>query len=200
MTTGLTWLVKLTLPTRTVHLSDGGVTVFAGDKYKARDSQIGALSSIAEIREGAGGEIASLSITLAPPSSAAMTVLTQAALAQLPIRAWLAEYDLTTGAVVGTPEQRWTGFQDKPTVSFALRQLSITIESVPELETVFFKDIGNGMSASFQKQLFPGDTGHDQGTGLVNQVFWGVAGSNSGGGAGGGGGGNINPELRPSFL
>lgn len=184
MNTGLSWLVRLTLPTRDAFLSDGGVTVFGGNKYKPRDSQIGLLAGIQEIREGAGSEIGSFSITLAPPDSAAMTVLTQAALRQLPIRAYLVEYDLLTGAVVAS-ETRWVGNQDKPSISFALRELSITIEAVPALETVFFNDIGNGMSASFQKQLFPGDTGHDQGTGLVNQVFWGVAGPQPNAGFGG---------------
>jgi hypothetical protein len=199
---GFTWLLKMELPERDVLLTDGGVTVWAGDTYRAEDEFIGSIASIGAVTEGVGDQIPALDIGLAPPNSAAMTELTVGAFRQSPVTLYLAEYDVDTGEVVGTPENRWSGNLDKPRVSFAFRELSIGLECSPQLEVVFFKDNGNGLSASFHKQLYPGETGHDQATGLNTTVYWGVAGGAQRGGiggSGGSGGGTFN-EIRFDAL
>jgi hypothetical protein len=185
---GLTWLLKIALPTRNVFLNDGGVTTWAGDTYRASDEFIGSLASVGAITEGVGEQIPALDIGFAPPNSAAMTELTTGAFRQSPVTLYLAEYNQDTGAVVGTPENRWSGNLDKARVSFAFRELSIGIECSPQLEVVFFKDNGNGLSATFHKQLYPGETGHDQATGLSTSVFWGVSSPAQNGRVSGGGG------------
>ncbi|MEO0699437.1 MAG: hypothetical protein AAFY81_06930, partial [Pseudomonadota bacterium] len=55
-------------------------------------------------------------------------------------------------------------------------------------------------SNAFHKSLFPGETGHDNATGLQVSVAWGVesapTSTSSGMGSGGGGNGN-NPRIAP---
>jgi len=59
------------------------------------------------------------------------------------------------------------------------------------IERLLLRNSGNSLSAAWHKSIWPGETGHDQATGLKTPVAWGVAappGGVSGGGYGGGGG------------
>lgn len=187
---GITGLLKIELPDHTVLLSDGGVTEYDGDTYIAEDSLLGSLASIDTISEGIGQEIPALELGFAPPSNVAVTALSNGAIQQSTVRLWIAEFDIDTGAVVGTPELRFIGFVDQPQVSYSLGQFGVTITAVPQLEALFFKDDGNGLSSSFHKSLYAGETGHDNATGLQVSVAWGANSPRSGGGSGGGGGAN----------
>ena len=187
---GITGLIKIELPDHTVLLSDGGVTEFGGDTYTGKDSLLGSLASIDTIAEGIGQEIPALDIGFAPPSTVAVTALSNGAIQQSRVLLWVAEYDTDTGAVIGDPELRFIGFVDQPRVEYAFRQFTVTITAVPELEAMFFRDTGNGLGASFHKSLYAGELGHDNATGLQVNVAWGVKSPQSGGGSSGGGGGN----------
>lgn len=195
MSVGITGLLKIELPDHTVLLSDGGVTEFGGDTYSAYDTVLGSLASISTIAEGVGQEIPALELQFSPPGVTAVTALSNGAIQQSRVRLWVAEFDIDTGAVVGTPELRFIGFVDQPQVAFAFRQFTVTITAVPELEAMFFRDTGNGLSSTFHKALYPGELGHDNASGLNIPVAWGVqspprGGSVFGGGSSFGGGGN----------
>lgn len=187
MSVGITGLLKIELPSHTVLLSDGGVTTYAGDTYTAYDSVLGSLASISTIAEGVGQEIPALELQFSPPGVTAVTSLSVGAIQQSKVRLWVAEFDVDTGAVVGTPELRFIGFVDQPQVSFGFRQFTVTINAVPELEAMFFKDTGNGLSSTFHKALYPGELGHDNASGLSIPVAWGVASPPRGGTTFGGG-------------
>lgn len=174
MSVGLTGLLKIELPSRTVRLSDGGITVFAGETYAPIDDELGSIAGIDGIAEGVGQEIPALNVRLAPPGPVAVTALSVGAIQQSRVRLWLAEYDLVTGAVVGTPDLRFIGFVDQPSVMVRARQFEVQFTAVPDLEALFFRDTGNGLSASFHKALYAGELGHDNATGLTIPVAWGV--------------------------
>lgn len=171
---GLTWLLRLDLPSGSVFLNDGGVTVWGGNTYTPEDPVIGSIAQIGGLSEGFGPELPEQEIVFAPPSNAALTPLQEGAFARSALRLWLAEYDPETGAVIGTPDLRFSGRMDRIRQQFAFKQLQVTVASVPETEVLLFSDDGNGLSASFHKQVYPGETGHDQATGLVRTVTWGV--------------------------
>lgn len=187
---GLTWLLRLDLVGGSVFLSDGGITTWGGNTYRPEHVTIGGIAQISEVTEGVGPEMPELEIVFAPPSNAALTPLQAGAFQRVAVRLWLAEYNPSTGAVVGTPDLRFAGKMDRVRQQFGLRQLSIVVSCVPELEALFFTDDGNGLSAEFHKSIYPGETGHDQATGLVIPVAWGVGGGTGGIASGGGGGGN----------
>lgn len=195
MITGLTWLLKIELPSRDVLLSDGGVTVFGGDTYRPVDSELGSITSVDNIAEGIGQEIPALTVKLAPPGPVAITALSLGAIQKSRVRRWLAEYDTLTGAVVGTPELRFIGYVDQPSAFFQMRQFGVEFTAVPELEVMFYRDSGNGLSASRHKSLYPGEAGHDNATGLSIPVAWGTQ-SPPRGGTVFGGGGFGNPVLN----
>lgn len=195
MRVGLTGLLKIELPDGDVTLSDGGVTVFGGDTYRAKDATLGALSSVSTIAEGVGDEIPAIEFTFAPPGPIAVTALSVGAIQQSRVRLWVAEYDVTTGAVVGTPELRFIGVVDQPQVSFSFRQFSASITAVPDLEAMFFKDTGNGLSATFHKALYAGELGHDNASGLSVPIHWGTQ-APRGGGASGFGANVLNGAIN----
>lgn len=199
---GLTGLLKIELPDGDVLLSDGGVTVFDGDTYSPVDPVLGQLQAVEPIAEGVGDEIPAMTLKFAPPNATAVTALSVGAIQQSRVRLWVAEYDTDTGAVVGVPELRFIGFVDQPQVFFQLRQFGVQIICVPDLEAMFFRDTGNGLSSTFHKSLYAGELGHDNASGISIPVAWGVASPprggtrfGSGGGSGGGGGGFGTNEV-----
>lgn len=186
---GLTWLLRLSLPTGTVFLSDGGVTISGAETYAPTHPTIGSIGQIGEVTEGFGSSLPEQEIIFAPPSNAALAQLQAGAIQRSAMRLWLAEFNPATGAVVGTPDLRFAGRMDRVRQQFAYQQLQIIVSFVPETEVLLFSDDGNGLSAEFHKSVYPGETGHDQATGLVTQVTWGVASAGGRGGFSGGGGG-----------
>ena len=198
---GFIGLLKIELPSRDVLLCDGGFITYAGDDYTAKDSVLGTIAGIEALSEGASDEIPALDITFNPPEPLAFTELTSGALQRSAVRLWLAEYDIDTNAIVGTPDLLFLGQLDQPAIRFSRTEYTVAISCVPQAEWLFEQDTGNALSSTFQKQLYPGDLGHDNGTGLQVPVAWGVASPQSGGSATGfgssiigGAGGNVQPR------
>lgn len=171
---GITGLLKIELPDHTVLLSDGGVTVWDGDTYTSKDSVLGSIASVEVLSEGTGREIPTLDLAFASPGLDALTALSVGALRQSRVRLWIAQYDRETGEVTGTPDLWFSGFVDQPRFSSAFKEFSLSVTCVSEFEAMFFKDTGNGQSSTFHKSIYPGETGHDNGTGLSIPVAWGA--------------------------
>lgn len=200
-----TGLLKIELPAADVRLCDGGWFAWGGEAYRGRDPLYGVITSVEGLEEGVGDEIPALDVTFAPPGSAAPGDLSQPGYQQSRVRLWVADYDPETGQIVGTPEQELDGMLDQTSlrVGRAERELSTTI--VPTAERMFQRNIGNSLSPSFHKTLFPGELGHDNATGLKKPTAWGVAspqtaGTSWGGfngGFGGGGFGSGFEAARP---
>lgn len=189
-------LVRIELPDRTLRFCSGGFIEFEGEVYRARDAVYGALGSVRAISEGIGDEIPALVIEILPSdTSISIAGLSVGAIQQSSVKLWIAEYNPETGLIVGTPDTRFIGFVDQPQVTFSRGQFTIQITAVPQLELLFFKDTGNGLSTAFHKSLYPGELGHDNASGMTIAVSWGVASPPRGGTSFAGGGflgGTIN--------
>ena len=196
---GLTKLVSITLLDRTVYLSDGGVTVFDGNVYVPSDPVIGSIQRYGELTYGFGDELPEWEFILSIPSNSALTPLQSAAKQALPVRYWFVEYDAENGEVTGIAHSEFSGRLDRVRQQFGFQQLGAVISCVAENEALLKSDDGNGLSAEFHKAVYPGETGHDQATGLVQTVTWGVESVRRGGRAGGGGGGGFGDQFRDIF-
>lgn len=191
-------LLKIELPAHTVYLSDGGFVTYDGDIYSAEDSVIGTLAEIRPMTEGVTGEIPALDLTFHIPSSTAITVLTNGVLQQSSVRLWLAKYDVETNAVLGAPDLQFLGQVDQPSVRIGREEYTLSISAVSKAEWFFEYDSGNSLSSAFHKELFAGETGHDNATGLGVNVAWGTdapASQFTGNGGGPGGGSNSRVQL-----
>lgn len=202
MTTGRAGLLKIEFPAHTVHLTDGGFLVYEGDTYTATDSLVGTIASIDGLDEGQTGSIPALDITFNAPASATLTTFSSGALQRATVRLWLAEFDVETGLVIGTPDLQFLGQLDQPLASIGRGSFTVSVTCVSKAEWIFERDIGNAMSATFHKDIYPGETGHDNATGLAVPAAWGVESPDSNslnGGASRSGGPESDPRLIKEY-
>jgi hypothetical protein len=194
---GFTGLLQIDLPDRTVRLCDGGFIVFGGETFRDSDSVLGTLASIESMSEGATDEIPALDLTFNPPGPVAFTALTAGALQRSQVRLWLAEYNVATNAIVGTPDLLFLGQLDQPAIRYSRTEYSISISCVSLAEWMFELDTGNALSDTEHQSRYPGELGHANATGLQVPIAWGVTGPpSSGGSASGFGSGVLNDAMR----
>lgn len=201
---GLTGLVRIELPGHTVLLCDGGFKVFNGETYRSSDSLFGVLTSLEPMEEGVGEEVPALEVDFAPPDTAAVADLSQPGYQKAIAQFSIAEYDVETEQIIGTPQSEFLGQVDQTTLSFAgkARTLSSTVTSTAE--RLFERNIGNSLTPAAHKLNNPGELGHDNATGLKVTTAWGVRGPTGSVGSGsflgsgqrfGGYGGSGSPGL-----
>lgn len=191
----LVGLLKIELPAATVRLCDGGFIVFDGETYTSKDATFGTIASLQALTEGVGEEIPAMELSLNPATDSAPADLSKPGFQQSAVRLWVGEYDEEAGTLTGTPDLLFYGQIDQTVlrVGRSVRDLAMTI--VASLERLFMRNEGNSLSPVFHKSVWPGETGHDNATGLTIPVAWGVeqsrgassAGSASGGVSGSGG-------------
>lgn len=183
-------LLKIELPAETIRLCDGGFIEFDGETYQSVDPTFGTIASLQALTEGVGEEIPALELTLNPAGDSAAADLSQPGFQKSTVRLWIGEYDTDTGLLVGDPDLLFYGQIDQTVlkVGRSTRDLAMTIVST--LERLFMRNEGNSLSPVFHKSIWPGETGHDNASGLTVAVAWGVEssqGASSAGGAYGGG-------------
>lgn len=179
-------LCKIELPESTIRLSDGGFIVWGGEVFESRDAVFGTIRAIEGMSEGVEDEVPALSVTFIPASTAAAADLSQPGFQRSRVRLWLAEYDEVTGLPVGDPDLQFDGQIDQTSLSAGRTSKELLMSIVSAAERLFARDIGNGLSSAFQKSVWPGDTGHDNATGLGTPIAWGVEAPPSTGSGGGG--------------
>ena len=191
--------LKIELLGHNVLLCDGWFITWNGETYRSTDPVFGSIAAVEGMSEGQGDEIPALDLTLLPPGTTAPAALSKPGYQRSRVRFWIAEYDVDSGQIVGTPEQMFDGQIDQTTLKVGQgRELNMSI--VSNAERLFELDIGNTLSPAFHKSVNPGELGHDNATGLSVPVAWGVEGPargyrGGGGGSGGRGGGVFDMRL-----
>ena len=192
-------LLKIELPDATVRLCDGGFVEdweAPGEYYRSADETFGTIGSLGSITGSVGEQISALELTLNPATSAASADLSQPGFQRSRVRFWIADFDPDTGLLVGTPGlPEYYGQIGRTSLSFDVGVRDIAMTIVSTLEKLFLRNRGNSLSPSFHKSVWPGETGHDNATGLTLSVAWGTessprassAGAAYGGSYGGGG-------------
>lgn len=171
---GLIGLCKIELPDTTLRLTDGGFIDWDAETFTSKDTTFGTIASIDQLNEGIDAEVPALDMVMFPANTAAAADLSQPGFQRSRVRLWLAEYDRETGDLDGDPDLLFEGQIDQTSLSAGRdsRELAMTIVSTAE--RLFERNIGNSLSASFHKSVWPGETGHDNATGLGRPVAWGV--------------------------
>lgn len=188
-TIGLIGLLKIELPDATMRLCDGGFVEFDGETYTSVDPTFGTIASLQALTEGVGEEIPALELSLNPAGDSAPADLSQPGFQRSTVRLWIGEYDVDAGTLTGDPDLLFFGQIDQTVLRIgrSVRDLAMTI--VSPLERLFLRNEGNSLSPVFHKSVWPGETGHDNATGLTVAVAWGVessSGASSAGSASGG--------------
>lgn len=190
----ITGLLKIEFPTRTVRLCDGGFFTFSGENYQSSDAVFGNIAALEPLTEGVGDEVPALELTLQPPGTTPTADLSQPTFQQARARFWIAEFNPATGLITGTPDLAFEGQVDQTSIRVGRGERALSITIVSTAERLFERNIGNTLSPTFHKSIWPGELGHDNAIGLKVPIAWGVEGPvrargfGAGGGSGGGGG------------
>lgn len=171
---GLTGLCKIELPDSTVRLTDGGFIVWSGETFQSKDGVFGTIASIDELTEGVDAEVPALDMVMFPASTAGAAELSQPGFQRSRVTFWLAEYDRETGLLDGEPDVLFDGQIDQTTLTCGRESRELAMSIVSTAERLFERNIGNSLTAAFHKSIWPGETGHDNATGLGKPVAWGV--------------------------
>ena len=188
---GLTVLMRVDFPGGAARWCDGGFFPFDGDTYRSTDPIWGAVASVDALSEGTGDELPSSSFSVFPANGTATAVLDDGALQGSSVKIWIAEFDAATGQIT-TSDLQYEGQIDRSVMEVGKGMRAVTFDVGTKLERLLMRNSGNSLSSSWHKSIWPGETGHDNATGLKTPVAWGVAsppGGVSNGGGGGGGGG-----------
>lgn len=172
---GVTGLVRIDLPDATViRLAEGADVRWSAETYLASDPDWGAIGSIEALGEGVGVEVPAMQLTLLPPSTAAAATLVQPGVQKARVRLWLAQWDMATGTVTDAGAALFDGFLDQATLTRGPGRFELALSVVAALEHLFELQIGNWLSPTFHKLVWPGETGEDHATGLSLPDAWGV--------------------------
>lgn len=180
---GLSGLVKIEFPGRDVLLCDGGFVKWGPETYKSADAVFGTVESIQALGEGVGDEVPALAMSLLPPGDTEPADLSQPGFQTSRARFWVAEYDLETHAVVGTPDLLFDGQIDQTFLRVGMQRL-LEASVVSLAERLFARSDGNTLNPAWHKSIWSGELGHDNATGLSVPVAWGAEKPPSAGGGG----------------
>lgn len=171
----LTGLVQIELPGGVlVQLCDGGYITWGASTFQAKHPIFGSVSSLQPLTEGMGDEIPALELVLIPSPSATAGDLVQPGYQQSRCRFWIADYNPDTCAVVGTPNLQFDGMLDQSILRVGKDRRELALTIVATIERLFEKNIGNSLNSAFHKSVWPGETAHDNASGLSIDVAWGT--------------------------
>jgi hypothetical protein len=192
------------LPSHTAYLSDGGMVVIDGNTYTSEDSFLGVPTGFESLNEGVGDEAPAAAFTFNPPSAASSSSLNNPALANSRIVLSVVEIDEDDGTIIGDAEQIADLIVDNPTLRFEDNSRQLELACVSSSERLFLVNQGNSLSPSFHEQVWPGEKGLVNASGVSRSVAWGAAsaprGSTSGGGGGAGGGDGTQQNFKPMDM
>lgn len=194
----LAGLIQIDLPDATLRFCDGAFVKWDAYLFEADDPDFGVIGGMESVEEGTGDEIPALRMTFLPASTAAAAVLSQPDYQGCTMRSWIAEVDLATNEVVGTPSLEFDGQVDSTDLVIDQGSRELEMDITSRAERLFLINDGNTLSPRFHKLLFSGETGEDNATGVGVGVAWGTAlpaqtyGTGFSSGAGGVGGGRLN--------
>lgn len=172
----LTYLAVFELPGHTMRLCDGGCVTWGSDQFLSADPDFGTIGEADALAEQAGDEMPMASVTFFPSSTAAASTLSSPAYQDAPSRFYLAEVDVATGAVTGTPELLADSRLDTTTLILGTNSRKLEMGFVSSAQRLFLFNEGNALTTSFHQRIWPDELGLDNATGKPETVAWGIAG------------------------
>jgi hypothetical protein len=167
-------LIEIAFPGHTVRMCDGGFIVWSANTFRSKDEVFGTIGGLEPMNEGVGEEVPVFELTLLPPGATPASELSQPGYQASSVKFWLGEYDVDAGTLVGTPDLQFDGQVDQIVLSFGRGVQSMAITVVCNAARLLERNIGNSLSPAWHQSVWPGETGHDNATGLIRQVAWGV--------------------------
>lgn len=181
------------LPGYNLRLLDGaGEVTWGGVTFRSKDERFGILGGIDAITDGIGDQAPQVSVTFLPPSETAAADLAHPSQQSSRIRLWIGAIDPATRAVIAEPYILFDGELDQPTLTIDKGHREVEFDCVSSFEKLFRDEEGVRLSDTHHQEIWPGEQGLSDVTGIVKQIIWGpgdkIAGSFYSSGSGGSGG------------
>ena len=178
----------------TINLLDGtGTVTFSGTTFIPQDGTYGSLAAVTAAAEQVANSAPTLSLTLYPPTAAAIGTLCSPLQQGSSVRVWFGLVNEATGAAIGTPELVWSGRWDAANATLGEGLQLVEIETVSAFDRLFAVEEGQRLNKTWHQSIWPGETGLDFTTEAQRETYWGTEGPGSSAIVGTGGGMNRDP-------
>lgn len=167
-------LIQIDLPAYTARMTAGGMIKWGSFTFLPRDTLLGVIDAVETMEEGISADVPAFDITFLPPGDVDPGTLAQPGWQKCRARFWEADYDPATGTVVGSPTMLVDGLIDQASLTLRGGRVELPMTIISALERLFEGNIGNAMTPLWHKSVWPGETGHDEATGLSIPVAWGA--------------------------
>lgn len=176
---GMFIAVKLDLTSaalgRVIYLLDGAAEItFDGHTYKGIDDDFGVIDTVESISDGSNEEAPEIVLSLLPNGATTAAMLADPSMQGCTVTIYVGAFDLSTGLPIGTPETKFLGQIDVPTLTIdkAIRRVEISIVSV--FERLFENDDAVRASDGYHQSIWPGELGLEYMTGTDKNLYWGA--------------------------
>lgn len=160
---------------RVVRLLDGAAEIaFGGETYTGIDADFGTIDTVESISDGGNEEAPELVLSLLPNNATTASMLADFTMQGCEVRVYVGAYDLTTGLTIGTPELKFLGQVDVPTLTLekGVRRVELSIVSI--FERFFENDDAVRASDGFHQSVWPGELGLEYMSGTDKNLYWGA--------------------------
>lgn len=165
--------VSIALSGGTIYLVSGGADItIASQLYTAFDATYGALGEVDIINDGIDGQTTRATITLHPPSSAAIAALAATAEQDARVMVYQGAVNTATGASIGTVETLFRGELDYPSLFVGEAGYALTLECGTEEARLLERNEERKLVNTFHQACFSGELGLEKVTALVRKVYW----------------------------
>jgi len=165
--------VSIALSGGTIYLVSGGADItIAAQLYTAFDATYGALGEVDIINDGIDGQTTRATITLHPPSSAAIAALAATAEQDARVFVYQGAVNTATGASIGTVETLFRGELDYPSLFVGEAGYALTLECGTEEARLLERNEERKLVNTFHQACYSGELGLEKVTALVRKVYW----------------------------
>jgi hypothetical protein len=166
--------IEIVFPEHTLRLLTGSAQIsFGGRTFTGSDPTYGVLSTDEDMTDGTGDQAPELRFTFIPTGDAATADLAAAHHQGSPVSVWLGVVDPASGQAVPDPLLIFYGMVDVPTIQVDRNTRTLEITVVSGFEYFFTNDDGARLSDAFHQSIWPGETGLNQVTGIMQHLYWG---------------------------
>lgn len=160
---------------RVVRLLDGAAEInIGGETYTGIDPDFGTIDTVETISDGSNEEAPELLLSLLPNNATTAAILADFTMQNCEVRVMLGAYDLSSGLIIGTPELKFLGEIDVPTLTLekGVRRIELSIVSV--FERLFENDDAVRASDGYHRSVWPGELGLSYMSGTDKNLYWGA--------------------------
>ncbi len=169
-------LIEVALPGYTLrHLVGSGEVMWGAKKFVGMDPKFGVLAAAGTLKDGVGDEAPDWDLTFIPPSEASAAELTAASAQGGDVSGWLAVVDRATGQILPEPIQLFAGDLDVARLRVGKGTRSVEWRCSSALEPFHDQEVGAKLSDAWHRNIWPGELGLSNMTGIEKTSYWGVA-------------------------